>query len=545
MGEKIMGYIKFINQLKKISNIKHEKVNAKYNSKSINKNKENTIYKDIISNINFLKTTLGKSNDVIFREFKIGSDKQTKALICFIDGLADKQVVTDHVIKPMLLYMKPLGIENPRKTNNIISLLKDDLLSILDSREVIYLDMMVEGILCGEVALIIDNCSTALLMDSKEWATRAISQPDTEVTVRGSREGFTETLRTNTSLLRRIIKSPNLVFETMKLGSETNTKICIVYIQGIVNLKIVEEVKKRLNKIDTDSILESGYIEQFIEDNPLSVFATVGNSERPDKIAAKLLEGRVAIICEGTPFVLSVPYLFIEGFQVNEDYYSKPFLVSLIRLARILSFIITLTVPALYIALETFHQEMIPTVLILTAASAREGTPFPTFVEVAITEILFLLLRESGIRMPRPIGQTVSFIGALVIGESAVNAGIISAPMVIIGALTAITSFIIPSLYDSIVFFRYLLIVLSATFGMHGIILGLFFMIAHMCSLRSFGTPYLQPLSPATWSELKDSIVRFPLWLMDLRPRSITNKITRKQSSSMMPKKTKNNTGSE
>jgi spore germination protein KA len=525
--------------------MKYEKLNINKDVKTDNKNMENLIPKNIENNINFLKTTLGKSNDVIFREFKIGTDKQTKALICFIDGLADKQVVTDHVIKPMLLYMEPLGIENLRKTNNIVSLLKDDLLSILDSREVNYLDLVVEGILCGEVALFIDDCSTALLMDSKEWATRAISQPDTEVSVRGSREGFTETLRTNTSLLRRIIKNPNLVFEIMKLGSQTNTKICIVYIEGIVNFKIVEEVKRRLQKIDTDAILESGYIEQFIEDNPLSVFSTIGNSERPDKIAAKLLEGRVAIICEGTPFVLSVPYLFIESFQVNEDYYSRPFLTSLIRLARVLSFIITLTIPALYIALETFHQEMIPTVLILTATSAREGTPFPTFVEVAITELLFLLLRESGVRMPRPIGQTVSFIGALVIGEAAVSAGIISAPMVIIGALTAITSFIIPSLYDSIVFFRYLLIVLSATFGMHGIILGIFFMLAHMCSLRSFGTPYLQPLSPTTWSELKDSIVRFPLWLMNFRPRSITNKITRKQDSGMIEAKTKKNTGSE
>lgn len=531
MIKKLIKYIKLLNHLQPNTQTTYKKIN--------NKTPGITILENIDCNMKLLKDNLGKSSDVIFREFKIGTDKQTRAFVCFIDGLVDKKVISDHIIKPLILDIHFSDIKNIEGSNNAASMLKDDILSVITSRESKALDNVIEGILSGEIALFIDSSAAVLMMDSKEWATRSIEQPDTEVTVRGSREGFTETLRTNTSMLRRIIKNPNLVLETLKLGTQTNTKICVAYIEGIANPKIVDEVKKRLNRIDTDSILESGYIEQFIEDNPLSLFSTIGNSERPDKVAAKLLEGRVAILCEGTPFVLTVPYLFIESFQVNEDYYSRPFLVSLIRLARGLAFIITLTLPALYIALETFHQEMIPTVLILTAAAAREGTPFPAFIEVAITELLFLLLRESGIRMPRPIGQTVSFIGALVIGQSAVAAGIISAPMVIIGALTAISSFIIPSLYDSLAFFRYLLIILSAIFGMHGIILGLMFMIIHMCSLRSFGTPYFEPFAPTSLTELKDSFIRAPLWLMNHRPRSITGKYSKKQSSQLMPQKPK------
>lgn len=487
------------------------------------------IDKNIENNMKVLKETLGKSGDVVFREFNIKADRPIKAFICFIDGLVDKVIFTDHVVKALMVDITFSNIKNIQETGNIATILKEDILSVMDSKESASFKAIIDSILSGEVALFIDESSTAIIIDVKQWESRSVEKTDTEVNVRGSREGFTETLRVNTSLIRRIIRNPNLVFETLKIGSQTNTQICIAYIQGIVDTKLVGEVRKRLNKIDVESILESGYIEQLIDDNPFSLFSTIGNSEKPDKIAGKLLEGRVAIICDGTPFVLTVPNLFIESFQVGEDYYSRPYFVSMMRLIRWLAFIITITLPALYIALETFHQEMIPTVLILTAAAAREGTPFPTFVEVVITEILFLLLREAGIRMPRPIGQTVSFIGALVIGQSAVQAGIISAPMVIIASVTAIASFIIPSIYDSTIFFRFLLIILSSIFGFHGIVLGLFYMITHMCSLRSFGVPYLEPIAPTLWKGLKDSFIRAPLLYMNLKNED-SSKTTRKSN---------------
>ncbi|MCR3760577.1 spore germination protein [Clostridium felsineum] len=503
MKKNIFKYISMRNSFNKRKKI----------STSVENYKNNNIDKNIEDNIKQLKYLLGKSEDVIFDEFNIKKDKTIKAFICFIDGLVDKKFITEEVIKVLREDINCRIDEN----DNISDVLKKDILNITELKEITSISGIITSILSGEAVLFIDNCPTAIVMDVRKHIGRSVEKPDTEGNIRGSREGFTETLRVNTSLIRKIIKNPKLIFESLELGSQTNTKVCIAYIEGIADNKIVKEVRKRLAKIDISSILESGYIEQLIDDSPFSIFSTIGNSERPDKIAAKLLEGRVAIICDGTPFVLSVPYLFIESFQVSEDYYSKPYLISLMRCIRVLAFIISLTLPSVYIAIETFHQEMIPTVLILTAAAAREGTPFPTFVEVIVVEILFLLLREGGIRMPKPIGQTVSFIGALIIGQSAVQAGIISAPMVIIGSVTAIASFIIPQIYESTIFFRFLLISLSTMLGFHGIILGIIVMVSRMCSLKSFGVPYLQPIAPTIWKQLKDSFIRFPLWSMNIK----------------------------
>jgi len=259
-----------------------------------------------------------------------------------------------------------------------------------------------------------------------------VEEPDTEAVVRGPREGFTENLKTNTALLRRKIKNPNLRFELIKLGNQTNTNVCITYIKGICNEKFVTEARKRLKHIKTDSILESGYIEAFIEDAPYSPFATVANSEKPDVTAAKILEGRLAVLVDGTPIALTVPYLFMEGFQSSEDYYSRPYYVTLVRWIRFLAFFITVYLPSLYVAATTFHQELIPTPLLVTMIAAKEGTPFPAFVEALLMGLIFEILREAGVRMPRPIGQAVSIVGALVIGEASVSAGLIGAPMVII-----------------------------------------------------------------------------------------------------------------
>lgn len=528
MFNKMIKYIKFLNHLKAQQKAAPRKV--KYTDGQY------IIHKKVELNIANLKNVLGKSNDIIFREFFFGVKHQTKALVCFVDGLGDKKLIDEYIVKPLMVNIHIIDQHGKLVENNdIFTGIKKYVLNAVEIEDLKIFDEVVNAVLSGDTVLLIDGYDTVLSISAKGGQTRAVEEPNTEAAVRGPRDGFTETLRVNTSLLRRKIKNPNLVFEPLMLGKQTHTDISIAYIDGIANKKIVEEVKNRLNRIDTDSILESGYIEQFIEDHPLSPFSTIGNSERPDKVAAKLLEGRVAILCDGTPFVLTVPCLFTETFQASEDYYSRPYLSSLIRLLRILSFFITLTIPALYVALETFHQEMIPTVLLVTAAAAREGIPFPAFVETMIMIIIFELLRESGVRLPRQVGQAVSIVGALVIGEAAVRAGIISAPMVIIGALTGITSFIVPALLDSIVFFRFFLVFLSAAFGLYGIVVGLIIMLAHMCSLRSFGVPYLSPLAPTVWKDLKDSIIRAPLWLMKSRPKSITWRNSKRQDLSLMP----------
>lgn len=498
-----------------------------------------TIYKDIQQNILNLQNMLGKSNDFIIREFTFNiSGHKTKACICFVDGIGDKKFIDEYIIKPLMVNIHIISHKEKLDENqDMLSYVKSNVLSVPEISEEKILDKVIDVVLSGNTALFIDGCDTALLISTKSWKTRTIEEPKAEVSIRGSHEGFIENIRINTSLLRKIIKNKNLVFELFSIGKQTHTDICIAYINGIADQGVVEEVKKRLNHIYIDSILESGYIEQLIEDNPFSPFATVGNSEKPDRVAAKLLEGRVAILCNGTSTVLTVPNLFIEAFQASEDYYSRPTLSTIIRMLRMCAFLITLMLPAFYVAITSFHQEMIPTILIITFASAREGVPFPVFIEMMISEIIFMLLRESGIRMPRAVGSAVSIVGTLVIGQSAVEVGIISAPMVIITALTAIASFIIPSIYDAIIIFRLLLILLSGSFGLFGIFIVTVCMLAHMCSLRSFGSPYMSPMAPENFDGLKDSIIRAPLWLMNKRPKAITWRNEKLQGNSQMPKK--------
>jgi spore germination protein KA len=397
------------------------------------------------------------------------------------------------------------------------------------------MDDAIENILSGQTAIFIDGYNSALYVSTQGFEARNVEQPDTESSVRGSREGFNEILKVNTSLIRRKINNPNLVFESMKLGKQTKTNIRIGYIEGIANPKIVDEVKQRLKRIDTDMILESGYIEQYIEDHPYSIFPTIANSEKPDKVAAKILEGRIAIFCDGTPFVLTVPHLFVETLQVGEDYYSRPYLASLMRLLRILALFLTVATPALFVAVATYHHEMVPSLLLTTMAAAEEKVPFPVFIEALMMSIVFELLREAGVRMPRPVGSAISIVGALVIGEAAVTAGLVSAPMVIVVALTAITGFVVTALNDAVILSRLLLLFLAAAFGFYGILMGTLLILGHMCSLRSFGSPYLAPVGPIIWSGWKDSLVRFPLWKLTVRPVSIVWKKSQRQGSKNKP----------
>ncbi|WP_199883971.1 spore germination protein [Anaerosinus massiliensis] len=480
-----------------------------------------------------LKNKLGKSSDTIFREFDIGLSIKTKAFICFIDGLADKNKIDQHIVKALMVDAAAISEKEDSSQNNLLQLAKNSLISTSEIKEASSFDDVFYGILSGDVVLFIHGYTTPLIISLKSWEHRAVSVPETELVVRGPREGFTETLRVNTSMLRRKIKSPNLVLESLTLGKQTHTDICLAYIDGIANPAIVAEVHQRLSRVDVDSILESGYIEQFIEDNPLSPMSTIGNTEKADVVAAKLLEGRIAIFCDGTPFVLTIPYLFIEALQSAEDYYSRPYFVTIVRLLRYSSLIITVLAPALYVALETFHQELVPTVLLITAAATREGIPFPAFLETLLMGFIFEILREAGVRMPRLVGQAVSIVGALVLGQAAVQAGIISAPMVIITGITSITSFIITPLLDSAVLFRLFLLILAGNFGLYGITIGVIFILGHMCSLRSFGTPYLSPFAPTAFAELKDSFMRAPWWMMHTRPKSITWNESKRQAVSM------------
>lgn len=370
-------------------------------------------------------------------------------------------------------------------------LIKERGLCIHQVKETDRLEDVVEAVLSGDTVLLVDGHPFAIINGARGWESRQITEPETEVVVRGPREAFVETLRTNTALIRRKVKNPNLKIEMLKLGQVTKTDVAVVYIKGIVNDKLVGEVKSRLQGIDIDSVLESGYIEELIEDNPWSPFPQVNHTERPERLAARLLEGRVGIMVDGTPFVLTVPTVFIEFLHSAEDYYERFTIATAIRLLRFLAFFLSLLAPSLYIAIITFHQEMLPTALLLSIAAQREAVPFPAFVEALVMELSFEILREAGVRLPRQVGQAVSIVGALIIGEASVRAGLVAPATVIVVAFTGISSFVF--FYSASIatrLLRFPIMVLSATLGLFGLISGVIVIVVHLCTLRSFGTPY-------------------------------------------------------
>lgn len=485
-------------------------------------------------NIRKIKSDLGNSTDIIFQEVSIGKNGNQTMGILYTDGLTDKNAINDFIRESLLLDSRLNETESSDPAiQEVDRILQKLATSIGDSQDIDTFDSLYNSLLSGDAIILFDGSIKAMVVSAQGWQNRGVTEPSAESVVRGPREAFTETLRTNTSLIRRKIKDPNLWMETRQIGRVTKTDVAFMYIKGIVNDKVVEEVRERLDRIDIDGILESGYIEEMIQDDVYTPFPTVYNSERPDVIAAELLEGKVAILVDGTPFVLVVPALFVSFLHAAEDYYHRADVSSLIRILRYIGIFIALFGPSLYVAITTFHQEMLPTQLLVSLASQREGVPFPAFFEAIMMEVAFEILREAGLRMPRTIGPAVSIVGTLVIGQAAVDAGIISAAMVIVVSTTAISSFVFPSysLANSIRILRFPFIILAATFGLFGVIMGTIAMLLHLCSLRSFGVPYMSPFAPMILPDQKDAILRLPQWAMFSRPRLISQmNVTRKQN---------------
>jgi len=466
-----------------------------------------------------VKDALGGSADLVIRRFAIMINRRPhQAAIVYMDGLADPR----ELLKSLLADSGDMQ-EILRSAEDVepLQLIRQHLLKIGQINGVSDLDTLYHAILSGDTCILLNGVSEAIAAGTGSAKERNISEPASQAVLRGPREGFAETLRTNTALVRRKIKNPNLWMETRQIGEVTKTDVAIMYIKGIAGDKTVNEVRRRLDRIRIDSILESGYIEELIQDDTYTPFPTIFNTERPDAVAGGLLEGRIAILVDGTPFVLVVPALFTHFLQTPEDYYQRADISSLLRMLRYVCLFIALLGPAAYIAVTTFHQEMIPTPLLLSFIAAREGIPFPAFVEAFLMEITFEILREAGVRMPRTVGQAVSIVGALVIGQSAVEAGLVGPAMVIVVSITAISNFVIP-MYNmgiSIRMIRFPFMILAASFGLYGILVGVIVMVLHLCSLRSFGVPYMAPFAPFIVEDQKDNIFRFPRWAMLTRPR--------------------------
>ena len=359
-----------------------------------------------------------------------------------------------------------------------------------------------------------------------------MEEPNSEAVVRGPKEGFIEDILINKSLLRRKIRSNNLVFEDCVLGKQTRTIVSVAYIDGIVNEEVLKEVRERLGRIDIDSILESGYIEELIEDHPDALLSTISNTEKPDIVAGKMLEGRVAILIDGTPHVLIVPRIFIEGMMVSEDYYARTYRASFLRLIRWISLFLTVYALGIFVALQLYHQEMIPTILLISMAGEQEGVPFPIALEVLFMTMALTLVKESGLRLPKNIGSTVSIVGGLILGQAAVEAKLVSGVTVIVVSIAAISEFVIADLMESTDLYRLLIILLGSFAGLYGITCGFMVMVTQMISMESFGIPFMWPLVPKDWQALKqDGPIRAPIFKNLFRPRAIEKQNIRRQIS--------------
>ncbi len=485
--------------------------------------------KSLKENLDALVKVFGENCDFVVREFNFGKDGRFKGAIMFFDGLTNLTMINDNVIKPLMYDSRYVRSENTGSLETLEEL-RDKLVSVGDLKTVETISGAIDACLSGNAVLLVDGFQKALDISAKGWDKRAISEPDTETVVRGPREGFIENLRTNTALIRRKLRSPQLKIRSIKIGDRTNTQVNIIYLDGIADPALIAEIERRLKNINTDAILSAGNIEQFIEDSPSSIFQTIRYSEKPDTIAGKMLEGRAAIVIDGTPFVLSLPMLFVENFQSSEDYAVRTSYATSMRILRFIAFFISLFGPALYVALATYHQELLPTSLLITMLASSEGLPFPAVVETFVMMLSFEILKEAGVRMPRPIGQAISIVGALVMGEAAVSAGLVGAPIVIVIAITAVASFAIPFASDAVSLLKWALLILAATMGGFGITLGALAIVIHLASLRSFGSEYLAPFAPFQTSDLKDTLVRAPLWAMRTRPRALKPKDLKRQN---------------
>lgn len=495
--------------------------NHKENSNANPPKEENITISSILDdNKKNLYNIFNNCPDLIIREVKIANNPAFTSMLIYIDNMIEKSLIEQSIIGK-------LTKENENITFNPGS--KEYSQYLLGIRnEDIYTDInkVIDSILSGKLVQFIDGIAEALVININNPPSRSIEEPEVETVIRGPREGFTESISTNITLIRKKIKSTNLKIESLKLGRETRTDISIIYLSNIVNKKIVAELKERLSKIDINAVLGINYIKEYIDDNPLGSFPTIFSTERPDVAAGKILEGRIAIFVDGTPLVSTVPALFIEFILTNEDYYLNFIPATINRWIRYISLILSFVLPGSYVAIVTFHQELIPTPLLITIIKARSGVPYPALTECILLLLAFEVLREAGVRMPRTVGQAISVVGALILGQAAVEAGLVSTPMVIVVAVTAIASFAVPStdMLSAITLPRFLFLILGGSFGLLGLTCGILILLMKLISIRSFGVPYMGPLAPVITDELPDVFMRRPHWNKFKRPWLIVEK---------------------
>ena len=462
-------------------------------------------------NVETLKRLFSDVDVLVVRFVRNNRDGALQFCIAYCDGVVNSALMNDSVLKPLML--SGACKAGPELADSLIR----DVLQVNEAEKADGFQKIVEAVTYGDTVLFAEGCPQAVLLNTKGFRTRGLTEPDNEKNLSGPREGFNESLLQNLSLIRRKMRTNELKMKYLTLGRITKTKACVCYVDRLVNPRILDELYRRLGKIDIDGLLDTNYITELIRDFPFSPFRTTGYSERPDVVVGRLLEGRIAVFLDGTPDVLTVPYLFIENFQSSEDYYLSFFYTSVARALRIIGFFLTVTVPAAYITVVAYHHEILPTALIVNIANERKNVPLPAAAEAYLMLAVFDILRETGVRMPSNVGQALSIVGALVVGQAAVDAKLVAAPMIIVVALTGITSLLIPKMNAPIIYLRVFLLTLATAFGLFGFILGGAVMAIHIMHLHSFGVPQVALTGSLRYQEVKDTWFRGPWWAMRTR----------------------------
>ena len=495
---------------------KHKQSNAQTQSKS------RVFTSSLNENVSLIKSIFADVDPMQYRWIS-GEVSDSVPRMCFIysDGVVDSNIIDDHIIKPLMQTGKISS------KVNLLDYLCNHVIQVNGIKKIANLDTLVSSISYGDSALLVEGCSEAILLDTKSFISRSIAEPDGEKILSGPREGFSEVLMQNLSLVRRKLRSSDLKMKYYGIGERSNTQLCIVYLDSLIKREVLQELYRRLDQIQIDAVLDANYITELIRDNKWSAFHTTGYTERPDVVAGKLLEGRIALFVDGTPVVITVPYLFIENFQSNEDYYLNFYYTSVSRILRIVGFLLAITTPAFYVAIVAYHQEMLPTTLMINIATDSHNVPMPAAIEAILLLLMFDILRETGVRMPLGVGQALSVVGALVVGSAAVEANLATATTIIVAAISGITSLLIPKLNVPSVLIRIGLLLLASVLGFYGVVLGMAVLFAHVLSLESFGIPQLTRDHTLSYQRIKDSFIRAPWWQMRTRPEFLSQSTVR------------------
>lgn len=481
--------------------------------------KNNYVSKNIIDNENFLKNIFIKSDDLQFKKLRCKRDN-TEVLLVYMEYMVRREIVERFVLSPLMCIL-----QNDREDNILeIDSLKNNVLEVLEIDEANTFDKLILNLLSGSTLIFLEGNDKALIIKNEDKKERALEASESEQTIRGARVAFTENIRTNISLIRSQIKDPNLAMEMIKLGNREQRDIAIMYIRGIINNEIPNIIIDKIQKLDIDGIMDVGQLEQLIEKNKWTVLPQMVTTERVDRVIGNLIEGRAVVIMDGTPFVLILPTTLKMFLSSPDDYFQRPIAVStLLRFIRYLGFFIATSLAPLYLALTIYQPGMIPTPLALSITGSRLGLPFPMVIEVLLMEVTLYTLQEASIRLPKPMGTTVGVVGGLVIGQSVVTAGIISPIIVIIISGSAISSFALPNYTFSLgcTVIRVLLIIMSSTLGLYGVVMGWIILTVHLASLDNFGIRYLSDYSPFDVVNFKDSIIRVSESFIRKRPSNL------------------------